>query len=153
MKWKYIKGYGTKYRVYEDGRIQSMVGMPKFLKPADNGVGYLRVGLRKANQTHLTYVHRIVAEAFVPNPKKVEEVHHLDYVRSNNVPSNLEWVSRDEHIAKTLERPISKERAARCADMIAMRRQGATYQKIGDVFGVTRQRAQYIVNKLDKKHS
>ena len=46
------------------------------------------------------YVHRLVAEAFIPNPENLSDVDHIDCVKSNNHVSNLRWSSRDDNMAR-----------------------------------------------------
>ena len=46
------------------------------------------------------YVHRLVAEAFIPNPNNLSDVDHIDCNKSNNHVSNLRWVSREENMAR-----------------------------------------------------
>ena len=53
--------------------------------------GYLSVRLNKDGVGFTKFVHRLVAEAFVPNPDNLPEVNHKDEDRTNNLPRNLEW--------------------------------------------------------------
>jgi hypothetical protein len=78
------------YIVYEDGRIWS-IRKNTFLKPQDNGTGYLKVSLRIGNKSVNRYIHRLVAEAFIPNPNNYPEVNHIDADKTNNDVNNLEW--------------------------------------------------------------
>ena len=56
--------------------------------------GYLNVGLSKNNVTKTKTVHRVVAEAFIPNPNNLEMINHKDEDRTNNNVENLEWCTR-----------------------------------------------------------
>ena len=49
------------------------------------------------------YIHRIIANLFIPNPKNLPEVNHLDSNRKNNKSSNLEWVTRSENLQYALD--------------------------------------------------
>ena len=62
--------------------------------------GYGRVCMRResTNKREDVYIHRIVAELFIPNPKNLPEVNHLDNNRGNNKAINLEWVSRIDNL-------------------------------------------------------
>lgn len=75
----------------------------KFLKATDRGNGYLTVHIEGKNR----YLHRIIAQAFIPNPENKSEVNHIDGNRSNDCVKNLEWVSRLEnakHAKEVLKR-------------------------------------------------
>lgn len=62
--------------------------------------GYGRVYMRResTNKREDVYIHRIVAELFIPNPNNLPEVNHLDNNRGNNKAINLEWVSRIDNL-------------------------------------------------------
>ena len=107
--WKPVNGFEGWYEVSNYGRVRSVDRIisqysryghninrtikGKLITPIDNGNGYLIVGLRK-NQVRVNhYVHRLVAEAFIENPNGFPVVNHLDFNKSNNIFSNLEWTS------------------------------------------------------------
>lgn len=121
MTWKQIKGYED-YEVSDTGLVRSLKrGKKKILAPAKNGrTGYLHVNLHKDGKRKCLLVHRLVAEAFVPNPQNLPTVNHRDENKLNNEASNLEWLTtaennrygtRDLRIALTLRnRPdVSKQ--------------------------------------------
>lgn len=62
--------------------------------------GYGRVYMRResTNKREDVYIHRIIAELFIPNPNNLPEVNHLDNDRGNNKATNLEWVSRIDNL-------------------------------------------------------
>ena len=95
--WKAIAGYEGIYEVSDLGRVKSLnynrTGTEKILKPQNNTRGYLQVCLRKYGQRKFLLVHRLVAEAFIPNTNNLTTVNHKDEVKTNNVASNLEWMS------------------------------------------------------------
>lgn len=87
---KQIEGYEGLYSVDETGRIYGKKG--KEIKPYDNGYGYLIIDLRDANgEKKHKKVHRLVAKAFIPNPKNLPEINHKDENKKNNRAENLEW--------------------------------------------------------------
>jgi hypothetical protein len=95
------------YFVNEQGKVFSTLrGDYHELTPADNGIGYLRVRVMVNTKKYHRYVHRLIAETYLPNPDNLSEVNHLDGNKSNNSLSNLEWCSRQEnmtHYHKTLK--------------------------------------------------
>lgn len=80
------------YEITKDGDIINKITGHK-LKPQPNSKGYLRVSIGKK----LCFVHRLVAEKYIPNPNNYEQVNHKDGNKQNNSVSNLEWVSNDEN--------------------------------------------------------
>lgn len=95
-EWRDVVGYEGIYAVSSDGRIKNVV-TDRILSPQSNGVGYLKVELWKYHKGKKYYIHRLVAEAFIPNPHGKEEVNHIDSNPNNNAISNLEWVSSSEN--------------------------------------------------------
>ena len=69
-------------------------GKEKILSLLDNGSGYFKVCLCSNGKVKRLYVHRLVAEAFIPNPNKYLEINHKDETRDNNMVLNLEWCDR-----------------------------------------------------------
>lgn len=59
--------------------------------------GYKRVRVMNNGKTETRRVHRLVAEAFIPNPESKSDVNHIDFNRSNNCVENLEWTTRQEN--------------------------------------------------------
>lgn len=99
-EWKDIKGYEGLYQISDNGNVRSLdrivhtvnkyLQKGTILKTIDNG-RYLFVTLRKEGRKEIKYIHRMVAEAFVPNPLSLNEVNHKDENKHNNNASNLEW--------------------------------------------------------------
>ena len=101
-EWRSIPGYEGLYEVSSYGRVKSleisyikkngvMDHKPEIiLRPKNNGTGYFTVCLYK-NKIHKYYlIHRLVAQAFIPNPDNLSEVNHKDEVKTNNNVDNLE---------------------------------------------------------------
>jgi len=93
--WKNIKGYETCYQVSNYGRVKSFYRGEHFLKPVSNKSGYLIVTLWKNNHSKTFYVHRLVAEAFLPNPLNLPCVNHKSEVKTENFVENLEWCTKE----------------------------------------------------------
>ena len=95
--WKDIAGYEGLYKVSNKGRVYSYVSN-KFLSPAPNEVtGYINVLLTKSKKSKFYPVHRLVAAAFIENPKNAPVVNHIDADRTNNCVDNLEWCTHKEN--------------------------------------------------------
>jgi hypothetical protein len=92
---KTIQGYEN-YSVAEDGRVfNNKTG--RELKYTYINTGYRRVGICRNNKQIKHLVHRLVAEAYVPNPDNKPCVNHLDKNKLNNHASNLEWCTSQEN--------------------------------------------------------
>lgn len=68
------------------------------MKPYENHKGYLKIGLFKDGKCEKHRVHRLVAQAFIPNPEGLSDVNHIDGNKQNNSVSNLEWVSNSDNV-------------------------------------------------------
>ena len=102
LKRRSLVGYEGLYEIDEDGNIYGIVHNSSrrigVKKPYVNRGGYLRINLYDANgkaQKH--YIHRLVAQTFIPNPKHKKEVNHKDGNKLNNNVNNLEWCTRSEN--------------------------------------------------------
>jgi hypothetical protein len=72
----------------------------KILKSMDNGRGYLRVTFGKYIKGD--YIHRLVAQTFIPNPNNLPTVNHKDLNKKNNYYKNLEWCTYPENCTHAL---------------------------------------------------
>lgn len=90
--WKPVKDYENFYMISNYGNIKN-VKTNKKLKAAIDKDGYFRVHLSKNGKGKMKYIHRLVAEAFIPNLNNDIHVNHKDENKQNNNVDNLEWCS------------------------------------------------------------
>ena len=94
-EWKTIIGF-PKYSVSSEGRIRN--GEGRILKPYVNHKGYFKVGLYdESGHDHKKRVHRLVAEAFIPNSDNLPEANHLNFDKQDNRVGNLEWCTDEQN--------------------------------------------------------
>ena len=87
---KDIKNYEGLYAITEDGQVWSY-RKQRFMKLSAEKHGYLMANFWKDGTFKRFLVHRLVADAYIPNPDNLPQVNHKDENRHNNSVSNLEW--------------------------------------------------------------
>lgn len=92
MNWKPIVGFEERYLVSDSGQVWSLMRQ-RALKPAIDKYGYEKVGLSDGRKLHTRSVHRLVAQAFIPNPENLPTVNHINEIKTDNRMVNLEWSS------------------------------------------------------------
>lgn len=179
LECRAIEKFGRKYEVWNDGRIYALPfevidssgdlkgrnkHFPKrLLRPGggQKGTGYYQVGLGgRKGRAYL--IHRLMAEAFVPNPNNYPVVNHIDGNKSNCSPSNLEWCTSSQNNQHAFKIGLKKitDYAKYCAfkrktkfslkDILhwkELRKDGLTLQKIADMYNTRPE----IVGKYTKE--
>lgn len=105
-RWKPIVGYDGVYEVSSLGRVRSKKsGGEKILRPGKTTNGYVQVVLYKDKKSKAFLVHRLVAEAFVPNDNILNtEVNHINEDKTDNRASNLEYCDRQYNMTYSSKR-------------------------------------------------
>ena len=124
--WRPVKGYEGRYEVSSLGRLRSLdreivtnnqhrsfrtIKAGRIMIPKINHGGYLRIGLTDENCKQRYFaIHRLVAEAFLPNPEGLPQVNHKNEDKADNRVENLEWCTNmyNIHYGTGIERCASK---------------------------------------------
>jgi hypothetical protein len=157
-----IEGVG----VSMDGRVWRLRGGEYLLVPWHlDGHGYPRVCFKipGTRSTASAFPHRLVAQAFLSNPRGLPEINHIDAVKTNNHVSNLEWCSRLENMAHAnrlgllkqprcsefggrpvFHRRVTENTAARIRELSGA---GWSYSRLMSEFDLAKSTISYIVNR------
>lgn len=116
--WKDIKGYEGLYQVSNLGNVKSLkrwirqyndyIEKEKILKPCVNSVGYYIVVLYKNKKKKNFYLHKLIAEAFIPNPNNYPQINHIDGNKRNNDINNLEWCTQSYNMIHAFKIGLEK---------------------------------------------
>ena len=167
-----IKGYEGQYAVTEDGRVWSYprVIISKNHVYRDWSGGFLRHGIGNRGYHHVTLsngktktrlIHRLVAEAFIPNPLGLAQVNHKNGNKNDNRVENLEWMTLQEnmtHAAMMGLKPrgarhhMAKLNETKVVSIRKLARRGVSHTQLASEFGVGRTNIVKIVNRQIWKH-
>ena len=139
-EWLNISGYEGLYQVSNLGKVRSFKsGKWQTLKNRLTPRGYYIVTLYKDGKATSKWVHRLVAQAFIPNPENLPQINHEDEDKLNNAASNLEWCdskynnnygTKKERLKKSLKgkagRPRKSGKPVHCIDT------GETYESASE---------------------
>lgn len=96
-EWRPIAGFEGLYEVSNIGRVRSLTRYKKVIKPIITNSGYYQYQLWHNGVRRAGLAHRLVAQAFIPNPDNKLVVNHIDENKLNNSADNLEWVTHVEN--------------------------------------------------------
>lgn len=178
--FKEIKGFEGLYEISDQGRIRYLDKMVergkwgRFLKkgalmaPYPAGRGYYKISLRKNKNLYHNYIHRIVAETFIPNPENKKTVNHINGIKTDNRVENLEWMTYSENnkhsfdtgLKKPTRKPINRGQNSPNAkfkdeDIRVIRKiysEGVTQEKISKIYNVCRQTIGSIITRKNWSH-
>lgn len=171
--WKDVIGYEGRYQVSSLGRVKSLARI-KYAK--NNGIQqvpekilighterYRALSLCNGRSPRPKLVHRLVAQAFIPNPENKPSINHINGIKTDNRVENLEWCTQKEncvHAFKTgLSKPLKGENAPgaklKTSDVIEIKRLaalGIDDTTIGKQFNVARTAISRIRNRKRWAH-
>lgn len=171
--WKDVKGFDGFYQVSNLGRVKSVsrkIGncfrKEKIRSLSLTKDGYVKLRLSYCGKDVTKRVHRLVAEAFIPNPENKETVNHKDGNKLNNCIYNLEWADRSEqmyhaykHSLKKSERGTENAQSKLTVEQIKeIRKTYVRYSRkygtiaLADKYGVTNRVIGLIVKNLSYKN-
>ena len=108
--WKPVVGFEEYYEVTDYGAVRSLHSgkkrYHKLLKPKNSSYSYHEYNLKSCEKNKCICSHRLVAQAFIPNPNNLPQVDHINGVKIDNRIQNLHWVTNKENI----NNPITLER-------------------------------------------
>lgn len=101
--WKDVVGFEGLYQISNKGNVRSITRYKKILTPCIDKDGYRCVQLKHKGISKHCRINRLVATAFIPNPKEKAIVNHIDMNRANDCVTNLEWCSAKENVEWSLK--------------------------------------------------
>lgn len=153
--WKTVKDFPD-YEISSMGRVKSNKtgrgACVAFLKSSNNGQGYKYVSLRGDGSVKNCFVHRLVAEAFLPIDESRNDVNHKNGIKHDNRLENLEWCNKHENMRHAYDIGLLKSPNAKLCerDVEIIRRlwfSGVHREVISDVFEISFAQISRIVNK------
>lgn len=157
--WKDIPDYDGDYQESNFGRTKSFKnGKEKILKPYITPKGYLSVGLFKEAKGKKKYIHRLVAELFIPNPENKPQINHIDGCKLNNHFENLEYLTDKENLDHAVKLGLIKsgednyqakltaEQVREIRKLYVKGRSGFDYGGLAEKFNVCESTIQRVVN-------
>lgn len=177
--WKPISNTNNYYEVSTTGKIRSYIGikrdklgrltgkkircsLPKIIKPQFNHNGYLTIKISFSSGIKRIPIHRLVAEAFIPNPENKPQVNHIDGIKNNNYYKNLEWVTQRENSIHSFKIGLQCNKGNNHSQNILTKKDvllirtlpplGFTQTSIANAYGVTPQQIHNIIHHKSWSH-
>lgn len=106
-QWKPVEGTNDAYFISDAGRLLCTnwkgTGQRRVMKPAKDAKGYLRTMIKYPDGYKTVKLHRLVAQAFIPNPDNMPQVNHLNFDPADNRVDNLEWTNNSGNIKHAVD--------------------------------------------------
>lgn len=141
--------FDGKYEVADDGRIFSNVGKRKEMKGKITECGYRMIVLNVNGKKLYPLLHRLVAEAFIPNSNNLPEVNHKDGNKLNNNVDNLEWVTTKQNLIHARDNgmltttKINMDTANEIRELYKTKKY--SQRELGKLFGLKHTQIGYII--------
>lgn len=113
-EWKAIEGY-PHLIVSNMGRVYSTI-QSRELKQFKSNRGYMRVALCKDGNVRCTHVHKLVAEAFIPNTENLPTIDHINSDKTDNRVENLQWMSYKQNTQKYDDNFFREKKSVVCVE-------------------------------------
>lgn len=137
-EYRDVVGFEEYFQVSNLGNVFSKRSN-RILKQAKSKTGYwtfaTKIGGRNGSK-HNFKVHRLVAEAFIPNPESKPFVNHIDGCKTNNMLSNLEWVTHAENVAHALATGL-RNRKLTVEQVLEIRASTKSYRELASIYGLS----------------
>lgn len=154
--WKDVEGLEGLYQISNLGRVKSLSKLvnckngskrktnERVLKPTITKLGYSRIQFGKKGKHK--FIHRLVAEAFIPNPGNLPQVNHKNHDKSDNRVENLMWGNASKNKIHDFDtgnfkKKLSKEEVLEIRNLI---KEGENTQKIANLYNLSRRSVQQI---------
>ena len=137
-EYRDVVGFEEYFQVSNLGNVFSKRSN-RILKQTKSKKGYWTLATKIGGSDHCFSVHRLVAEAFIPNPESKPYVNHKDGCKTNNILSNLEWVTAKENSAHSwatgLQLPSNRKITA---DQVReIRTSKLSQRKLASIYGLS----------------
>lgn len=145
--WKPINNYPN-YLISNKGRIKN-ISLNYLMSIGKDEDGYGIIGLRNNGKRTTKRVHKLVAEAFIPNPNNYTIVHHKDHNRLNNNVDNLEWTTIKNNVINANKNLSSLAKTIIYIDVFNNIKKFESVAECASYFKVTRSAIRYRLKHTD----